>query len=127
MGFQGNDTPPVREGDEVDVYVEAVGEKGDGICKVKGFVIFVPGVKEGENIKVRITKVLRKVGFGEKVGEGQAPEPVAAPEHPSAILLHAGGRAGSLHPALYRHVHPRPAPDARPYAGGFRPCGYVFP
>ena len=39
---------PVNVGDEVDVKVEAVGEKGDGIAKVGGFVIFVPGTKEGE-------------------------------------------------------------------------------
>ena len=33
---------PVREGEELDVKIEAVGEKGDGIAKVKGFVLFVP-------------------------------------------------------------------------------------
>ncbi|MAG47762.1 hypothetical protein CL617_04090 [archaeon] len=63
---------PVNVGDEVDVKIEAVGEKGDGIAKIKGFVIFVPNVKEGDDVKVRITKVLRKVGFGEVVGEGSA-------------------------------------------------------
>ncbi len=60
---------PVNVGDELDLKIEAVGEKGDGIAKVKGFVIFVPGVKQGEDVKVRITKVLRKVGFGEVVGK----------------------------------------------------------
>ena len=29
---------PVRVGDEVDVEIESVGEKGDGIAKIKGFV-----------------------------------------------------------------------------------------
>ncbi len=59
---------PVKVGDEITVKIEAVGEKGDGIAKIKGFVIFVPNAKEGEDVKVRITKVLRKVGFGEIVG-----------------------------------------------------------
>jgi predicted RNA-binding protein with TRAM domain len=68
-GFNKQNFAPVREGEEHDVTVEAVGEKGDGICRVKGFVLFVPGVKEGETFRVRITKVLRKVGFGEKIGE----------------------------------------------------------
>ncbi|MBI2129647.1 TRAM domain-containing protein, partial [Candidatus Woesearchaeota archaeon] len=35
---------PVKVGDELDVKIEAVGEKGDGIAKKNGFVLFVPGV-----------------------------------------------------------------------------------
>jgi len=66
----GGSFAPVNVGDEVEVNIEAVGEKGDGIAKIKGFVIFIPGAKQGENVKVRITKVLRKVGFGEIVGAG---------------------------------------------------------
>ena len=60
---------PVNVGDVLDLKIEAVGEKGDGIAKIKGFVIFVPGVKEGDEVKVKITKVLQKVGFGEVVGD----------------------------------------------------------
>lgn len=56
---------PVKVGEELDVKIEAVGEKGDGICKKDGFVLFVPGAKEGDEVKVRITKVLRRVGFAE--------------------------------------------------------------
>ena len=67
--------PPVEVGDEVDVTIEAVGAKGDGVAKVQGFVLFVPNVKEGERCKVKVTKVLQKVGFGEKIG-------AAAPEEP---------------------------------------------
>lgn len=59
---------PVQVGQELDVKIEAVGEKGDGIAKVKGFVIFVPNVKAGDEVKIKITKVLRKVGFGEVIG-----------------------------------------------------------
>ena len=65
--FQPRSFAPVKVGDVVDLKIEAVGEKGDGIGKIKGFVIFVPGVKEGEDVKVKITKVLKKVGFGEVV------------------------------------------------------------
>ncbi|MEK6839666.1 MAG: TRAM domain-containing protein [Nanoarchaeota archaeon] len=71
---------PLEEGQEIDVTIEAVGEKGDGIAKSKGFVIFIPGVKQGDNVKIRITKVLRNFSFGEVVGaasaapaEGKAP------------------------------------------------------
>ena len=64
---------PVNVGEEVDVKVEAVGEKGDGIAKVKGFVLFVPSTKEGDEVRVKITKVLRNVGFAEVVGQAEGP------------------------------------------------------
>lgn len=66
----GNE-PPVNVGEELDVRIEAVGEKGDGVAKKNGFVIFIPGVKEGQNVRIKVTRVLRKVGFGEVVGEAQ--------------------------------------------------------
>lgn len=83
-------TPPIEVGEEIDVHIEAVGEKGDGLAKVRGFVLFVPGAKEGEDCRVKVTRVLRKVGFADKIGEAQS-KPVeseapaeAAPEEPAA-------------------------------------------
>lgn len=61
-------SPPIKIGDEIDVEIESVGEKGDGIAKIEGFVIFVPGTQKGDKVKIRITKVFRKVGFGEVAG-----------------------------------------------------------
>ncbi len=75
--------PPVSEGEELDVRIEAVGEKGDGVAKKDGFVLFVPNVKEGDNVRIRVTKVLRKVGFAEVIGEVQAPVESPAPKQPS--------------------------------------------
>lgn len=63
---------PVKVGEELDVKIEAVGEKGDGIAKKNGFVLFIPGVKEGQEVRIKVTKVLRKVGFAEVVGKGSA-------------------------------------------------------
>lgn len=63
-------TAPVRVGEELDVTIEAVGEKGDGVAKKNGFVLFVPGVKAGQQVRIRVTKVLRKVGFAEVVQDG---------------------------------------------------------
>lgn len=79
-GFGRSNFVPVNVGDEIDVKIEAVGEKGDGVAKVKGFVLFVPGVKEGDLVRVRVTKVLRKVGFAESLGPAQGP--VAADTKP---------------------------------------------
>ena len=68
-------SPPVRVDEELDVKIEAVGEKGDGVAKKDGFVLFVPNVKEGDYVRVKVTKVLRKVGFAEVVGAATTPEP----------------------------------------------------
>ena len=70
-GFGSREHVPVQVGDECDGKIEAVGEKGDGIAKKDGFVLFVPGVKEGDEVRIRVTKVLAKVGFAEVVGEAQ--------------------------------------------------------
>jgi predicted RNA-binding protein with TRAM domain len=88
-GFGGgfNDrqqSPPVKEGEEIDVTIEAVGEKGDGIAKQKGFVLFVPNAKAGERVKIRITRVLAKVGFASVIGPattqaGEEPQRSRAP------------------------------------------------
>ena len=66
-GF-GNRFAPVKEGDEFEATIEALGEKGDGIARKDGFVIFVPGVAQGDKVRIRVTKVLKKVGFGEVAG-----------------------------------------------------------
>ncbi|MFH0868347.1 MAG: TRAM domain-containing protein, partial [Candidatus Woesearchaeota archaeon] len=71
---------PVKVGDEIDVKIEAVGEKGDGIAKKDGFVLFVPNTKEGQEVKIRVTKVLRKVGFAEVVGKSEGPKEEAQSE-----------------------------------------------
>jgi len=63
---------PVKEGEEYDVEIISVGEKGDGIAKVQGFVVVVPGAKKGDNVKVKVTAVRGRVSFAEVVGEGQA-------------------------------------------------------
>lgn len=63
-----DDAPkPVKAGDEIEVTIEAVASKGDGIAKVDGFVIFVPGASVGEKIKIRVTEVKRSCAIAEKV------------------------------------------------------------
>ncbi len=66
-GYGRQPTAPIKVGDVVEVTIEAVGEKGDGLAKISGFVLFIPGVKQGEKHTVKITRVLRSVGFAEVV------------------------------------------------------------
>lgn len=72
MAYGNQMTPPVSEGEELNVTIEAVGEKGDGIAKKDGFVLFVPNTRQGEQKRVRITKVLKSVGFAEVIGDATA-------------------------------------------------------
>jgi predicted RNA-binding protein with TRAM domain len=65
--FERRSYAPVKVGDELEIEIEAVGEKGDGLAKKDGFVLFVPGVQAGDKVKVKVTRVLRKVGFAEVV------------------------------------------------------------
>jgi len=64
---------PVSVGDELEVTIEGLGEKGDGIAKKDGFIIFVPNVSEGQSYKIKINKVLRKVSFADVIGDAEAP------------------------------------------------------
>jgi predicted RNA-binding protein with TRAM domain len=64
---------PVSEGEELNVKIEALGEKGDGIAKKNGFVLVIPGTKVNDEVKIKITKVLKKVGFAEVVGKADGP------------------------------------------------------
>jgi predicted RNA-binding protein with TRAM domain len=67
--------PPVKQGEEVTGRIDSVGEKGDGVMRVKGFIVFVPNVQRGDYVKVKITKVLPKVSFGQVVEKMQPPSP----------------------------------------------------
>jgi predicted RNA-binding protein with TRAM domain len=70
---------PVKVGDEVDVRVEAVASKGDGIAKKDGFVIFIKGAKEGDTVRVKITDIKARFAIGEVIGPAQGPIPEPAP------------------------------------------------
>jgi len=63
---------PVKVGEEFDVEINEVGSKGDGIARVKNFVVFVSGAKTGEKIKIKITGVMGRFATAEKVGAAEA-------------------------------------------------------
>jgi len=60
---------PINIGETYNVKVEDVGREGDGIARIEGFVVFVPNTKKGDNVKIRVTKVSRRVAFAEVVAE----------------------------------------------------------
>ncbi|HUV02490.1 MAG TPA: TRAM domain-containing protein [Desulfobacteria bacterium] len=72
MGYSGERrgfSSPLNIGETYNVTIEDVGREGDGIARVEGFVVFVPNTKKGDSVKIRVTKVSRRVAFAEVVAE----------------------------------------------------------
>jgi 23S rRNA (uridine2552-2'-O)-methyltransferase len=67
---KGRLTAPVRPGDELAVEIEGEGSEGDGVAKVEGFTLFVPGAEVGETVRVRVDDVKPRYGFAERVDGG---------------------------------------------------------
>ncbi len=58
-------SPPVEEGETYEVKIEDIGKEGDGVAKIDDFVIFVPDTDVGDEVEIKITRVLRTLAFGE--------------------------------------------------------------
>lgn len=59
--------PEIEVGQEFDVTIESVGHKGDGIAKIEGFTVFVKNTEQGEQVRIKMTKVLDTVGFADRL------------------------------------------------------------
>jgi len=77
FGERINIPRPVREGEEYDVEINEVGSRGDGIARVKNFVVFVPDTKQGEKAHIKIREVRNRFAIGEKVGAAEESEEVS--------------------------------------------------
>ncbi|MFQ6135178.1 MAG: TRAM domain-containing protein [Nitrososphaerales archaeon] len=73
-GFRSSRPAPVEVGKEYDVSITEISRRGDGIAKIEGFIIFVPGTKAGQQAKVRITDVAPRFAKAEIVEETQKEE-----------------------------------------------------
>ncbi|ALV62274.1 putative RNA-binding protein, contains TRAM domain [Thermococcus sp. 2319x1] len=58
---------PVKVGERYKVKIESIGQGGDGIAKIKGFVVFVPNTKVGDEVEIVINSVKRKFAFAEVI------------------------------------------------------------
>jgi predicted RNA-binding protein with TRAM domain len=58
---------PVKENQEIEVTINDIGSRGDGIAKLQGYMIFVPNSKIGDHLKVRIISVGGKFAVAEKI------------------------------------------------------------
>ena len=58
---------PVEAGETYEVKIEDLAREGDGIARVSGFVIFVPETSVGDEVSIKVTKVMPKFPFAEVV------------------------------------------------------------
>ncbi len=54
-------------GKEYDVTISEISQRGDGIARIQGFVIFVVGAKAGERLKIKVTQVGERFGTAQVV------------------------------------------------------------
>ncbi len=57
----------LKEGETYEVQISAVGSKGDGIAKKDKYTIYVPGVKKGDMVKIKIKKITGNLAFAELI------------------------------------------------------------
>jgi predicted RNA-binding protein with TRAM domain len=67
---------PVEVGKEYNVSISDTSRRGEGIARVEGFVVFVPGTKQGQNVRIKVTQVSERFASGQVVSS----EPAATPE-----------------------------------------------
>jgi predicted RNA-binding protein with TRAM domain len=80
----GSFNKPVEVGKEYNVTISDTSRRGEGIAKIDGFVIFVPGTKLGQNLRIKVTQVSERFASGQVVQSTEAaaastPESTAKP------------------------------------------------
>jgi predicted RNA-binding protein with TRAM domain len=58
---------PVEEGEVYDVTIQDIARQGDGIARIEGFVVFVPNTSVGDEVQIKIDRVLPKFAFSSVV------------------------------------------------------------
>ena len=54
---------PVEEGGVYDVTIQDIARQGDGIARIEGFVVFVPNTSVGDEVQIKVERVLPKFAF----------------------------------------------------------------
>lgn len=60
---------PVKIDQVVKVFISSIGSKGDGVGKIEGMAIIVPGSEVNKTYAVKIVNVKEKFAFGEVLME----------------------------------------------------------
>jgi predicted RNA-binding protein with TRAM domain len=82
-GRSGSFNKPVEVGKEYDVSISEVSRRGDGLTRIEGFVVFVPGTKQGQNVRIKITQVSDRFATGQLVQSSDKPAATASTPEPT--------------------------------------------
>ncbi len=66
-GTRGFGSKPVEIGKEYNVQITEISRQGDGVARIRGFVIFVKGGRIGQDVKVKVSSVGEKFAKAEVV------------------------------------------------------------
>jgi len=58
---------PVKIGEEYEVDIKEMSQRGDGIARIEGFVVFVPQSKVGDHARIRVARISSKFAEAELV------------------------------------------------------------
>ncbi|HXW94448.1 MAG TPA: TRAM domain-containing protein [Nitrososphaerales archaeon] len=85
-GRSGSFNKPVEVGKEYNVSISEVSRRGDGLTRIEGFVVFVPGTQRGQNVRIKITQVSDRFATGQVV---------QTPDTPRASTSESSGKTGN--------------------------------
>jgi translation initiation factor 2 subunit 2 len=60
-------TAELSEGAVMDVDIQSVSRRGDGVARIGRYIMYVKGGKPGQKVKVRITRISGSIAFTERV------------------------------------------------------------
>jgi len=58
---------PVKENQDIELVIDDIGSRADGIARIEGYLIFVPRSKIGERVRVKIRSVGEKFALAERL------------------------------------------------------------
>jgi predicted RNA-binding protein with TRAM domain len=82
-GF-GSFKKPVEVGKEYNVTISDTSRRGEGIAKIDGFVIFVPGTRMGQTARIKVTQVSERFANGQVVEQSSSSTTAPAGAAPAA-------------------------------------------
>jgi predicted RNA-binding protein with TRAM domain len=63
----GYQSVPVELGKEYEADIAELSRRGDGIAKIKGFVVFISNTKPGDHVKFKVTRVANRFATAEVI------------------------------------------------------------
>jgi predicted RNA-binding protein with TRAM domain len=70
---------PVKIGEEYEVDIKETSQRGEGIARIEGLVVFVPKAKIGDHARIRITRISRKFAEADLIERGKHDEEETGP------------------------------------------------